>query len=260
MELSKIVDDSIRYPLSDWKKILILGFLSLLSIIIPFLMFIGTFLGVKNLYLTIPLSIVVYILFSFIINGYKFKIIKTSFNGISELPEFSNWIEMLINGVKFSLVLVFYMIPALLFVLIAALSILPLILSNAPINLNTFLSVLTGLFLILIALIYALIVMPISFMAVSHMVYHKGELTAAFRFKEIFKEIARIGWQNLILWYIVTGVIYIIISVIGTIITAIFSILIPGLGSIINSLTISPYLDMFLYRSIALTYISKDIP
>ena len=153
----------------------------------------------------------------------------------------------------------FYCIPAILILIYTAISLLPIVISHPTIDINIILSVLSGFILILIALLYLIIIMPLNYMAITHMVHNNGKLSTAFRFSEILEKIGRIGWINLLVWYIVTGVISIIISVVGGIISTIFSLLIPGAGLIISSLIISPYSYMFLNRSIALCYMSEKI-
>ncbi len=95
-------------------------------------------------------------------------------------------------------------------------------------------------------------------MAIAHMANNNNNLRAAFRFQEIIDKIGTLGWGNLILWYLVIGTIYIILSVVGVIITGIFSIINPIIGIILNSLILYPYLDIYLNRSIALIYISQN--
>ena len=51
--------------------------------------------------------------------------------------------------------------------------------------------------------------------------------------------------------------IYLVILVIGSVVTGIFSILNPVIGIILSSLFVTPYLYMYLNRSIALLYMSE---
>ena len=263
MDISELLKDALRYPFSDWKKILIYGILILIGNIITFITFIGTFLGIKDVAVKIILFITGYIIFGFLINGYKFKIIKTSLDGVGELPKFNNWLEIFINGIKVYLVTVVYLLPGILIIIFAGLSLLPTLVglgSNlSSININTFLSFLTAAILVFIALLYMLIILPINYMAIAHMANNNSELRAAFKVHDIIDKIRYIGWGNLILWYLVIGTIYIIISIVGTIITGIFSIINPIVSIILNSLILYPYLDIYLNRSIALFYMSKKI-
>lgn len=261
MDLGGLIGDSLKYPFSDWKKILILGILSIISSLGIAVLFLGTLLGIKDIVVIIALFIVGYFLFGFLINGYKYRIIKTSLEGVVELPVFNNWIKMFIDGIKVSLVVVVYLLPTILIITFAALSLLPVlgILGSNPSSspLNIILSVLSSTLLVLVGLLYMIIILPINYMAVAHMAKNNSEFRAAFRFHEIIDKIGSVGLANLIVWYLVTGTIYIIISVIGSVITGIFSILNPIIGIILSSLIVTPYLYMYLSRSIALFYMSE---
>ncbi len=261
MDLGMIIGDAVRYPFSDWKKILILGILAVISSLGIAVVFIGTLLGIKNVFVIILLFIIGYFIFGFLIDGYKFRIIKTSLSGMAELPAFNNWFEMFVDGIKVSVVFIVYIIPAILIIVFAGLSILPVLgsLASNPssITFNIILSVLSATLLVLIAISYIIIILPINYMAIAHMADNSSKFSAAFRFHDILDKIGRIGWGNLIIWYLVTGTIYIIITVVGSIITATFSILNPFIGIILSSLIISPYLYMYINRSIALFYLSE---
>ncbi|MFY9637425.1 MAG: DUF4013 domain-containing protein, partial [Methanobacterium sp.] len=92
MDLVKIIEDAVSYPFSDWKKILILGILAIISSLGIATLFIGTLLGIKNVLVIILLFITGYFIFGFLIDGYNFRIIKASISGELELPEFNNWV------------------------------------------------------------------------------------------------------------------------------------------------------------------------
>jgi hypothetical protein len=261
MDLGGIIGDAVGYPFSDWKKILILGILAMISSLGTAMLFIGTLLGIKNVVVIILLFIIGYFIFGFLIDGYNFKIIKMSLSDVRELPEFNNWVEMFLDGIKVSVVFIVYIIPAILIITFAGLSVLPtlesLVSNPSAIDLNIILSILSATILVLITILYIIIILPINYMAIAHMADNNSKFRAAFRFHDIIDKIGRIGWGNLIIWYIVTGTIYIIITVIGSIITTIFSILNPIIGIVISSLIVSPYLYMYINRSIALFYLSE---
>ena len=178
-----------------------------------------------------------------------------------ELPEFNSWIEMFIDGIKVSIVVIVYLLPAILIIAFAGLSVFHTIgiLGSNPsaINFNIILSILSATILIFIAFLYVLIILPINYVAIAYMASNNSKLGAAFRFHEIIGKIGRIGWGNLIIWYLVIGTIYIIITVMGGIITSIFSILNHIVGIVLSSLIVTPYLYMYINRSIALVYMSE---
>ena len=261
MDLGEVIGDSLKYPFSDWKKILVLGILATMSSLGIAVLFIGTLLGIKNIVVIIALFITGYFLCGFLINGYKFRIIKTSLGGVAELPVFNNWIEMFVDGIKVSIVVVVYLLPTILIMAFAALTILPVLgilgSNPSPSALKIILSILSATLLVLLGILYMIIILPINYMAVAHMAENHSKLGAAFRFHEIMDKIGDIGWGNLIIWYLVIGMIYLVILVIGSVVTGIFSILNPVIGIILSSLFVTPYLYMYLNRSIALLYMSE---
>ena len=66
MDIGDVISDSLRYPSSDWSKVVILGVLFLIS------------------FLIIPI---------FLALGYTFRVIKASLAGLEELPAFEEWGE-----------------------------------------------------------------------------------------------------------------------------------------------------------------------
>ena len=73
MDLGKIVEDAVMYPLSDWKKILVLGILMVISSISIVALSIGTLFGIKNLLFKILIFIVGYIIIGFFVDGYNLR-------------------------------------------------------------------------------------------------------------------------------------------------------------------------------------------
>ncbi len=73
MDAGEITSNALKYPLTNFKKVLILGILIILSTLI------------------IP---------GFLVLGYIFKIIKSTIEDSSELPEFEDWKTMFVDGLK----------------------------------------------------------------------------------------------------------------------------------------------------------------
>jgi hypothetical protein len=87
MDIGNVISDSLRYPTSNWSKVVILGVLFLFSFFI------------------IPL---------FLALGYLFRVVKSSLAGAEELPVFEAWVEMMVDGFKLFLVYLIYTLPALI--------------------------------------------------------------------------------------------------------------------------------------------------
>jgi hypothetical protein len=223
MDAGEITSNALKYPLTDFKKVLILGILTILSsLIIP----------------------------GFLVLGYIFKIIKSTMKDSSELPNFNQWTSMFIDGLKvFVLFFIYSIIPCILILIGIWGAILPMLtvpgagsLLNSPLSLN----MLGGIASIgLILLVVISFIIPV---ALANMVY-QGKLVAAFRLKEIIGKIKEIGWVDYLIWFIIMLIIIWVAYFVSS-----FLILPFIIGIVIVPLIISPYLSIFLARSIGLVY------
>lgn len=223
MDIGEIISDSLSYPSQDWKKVLIFGILFLIS------------------FLIIP---------AFLVMGYFFRVLKGSIAGFDELPDFDEWGEMFIDGLKIFVVqFVYFLIPAIVILIGVWASIASMSVTDAGSMTNP--GLVFGLMggTAIIGIILAIILGLIASIAIANMALNNGEFGAAFRFSEILEKIAMIGWGKYIVWYIVM----IIIGLIGGVIAGILNI-IPFIGTIIALLVVYPYLYMFSARSLALLF------
>jgi len=234
LDIGDVISDSIKYPSSDWKKVIGLGLLLLIS------------------FLIIPL---------FFSLGYLFRVIKASLAGSEELPEFEEWGEMLVDGIKVFLVYLIYLLPAIiigiysLVVMFSTLYSLSYLYPStmATANPAIFTTIFTGsvIFGIIFSMIYAIVIYPIMAVALGNMAFHDGEFGSAFRLSEIISTISEIGWVDLIIWYIVVGVVGLAILFIGGLIN-----IIPIIGFLILILIVYPFTYLFYARAIAWIYAS----
>jgi Protein of unknown function (DUF4013) len=226
MNISDIISDSIKYPSSDWGKVLILGVIVIASILI------------------VPI---------FLLMGYIFRIIKATLAGLDELPEFDEIGAMFVDGLKIFVVAIVYGIPVYIIALIIGLIVNTGVNTTTTIGLNPMMF--WGLFVAYIVyIIVALIIGLIEVIAIVNMAYYDGELGAAFRFSEILEHISRIGWGKYIATYIIVAIIAFIGYLIGVLT---FFILI---GIILLPLVIAPYIAMFASRAIALLFAYSGEP
>lgn len=267
MTIRLIIEDSLRYPFSDWKKILILGILLLIfssnilgyAVTTLFTVFLNIsdvgnlivgdmFFGIAQV-----LFDLIGILILFFIFGYYFRIIQSSLNGASDLPQFKNWVEMFEDGIKVYVVFIVYLIPIVLFTLISG----SLTIFDYPAPISQFTSflwifinsVFANDWIIVLLTLYLFIIIPVSYVAVTNMVNDNGKLSSGFRFREIFSKITSLGLKRIITFYMAALIPISLISYI----TIVFGTDVTYLP--IN-LIIAPYLSMFIYRLLALLYIS----
>lgn len=222
MDIGDVVGDAVRYPSQDWKKVIILGILSIIS------------------FLIIP---------AFLVVGYFFRIIKATIAGSDELPEFEDWGEMIVDGLKLLIVGIIYAIPIFIISAILGLG------QSAVMNISTFSSV--AIFGIIagsiVQFIVSIIIGLVAYIAIAHMAYYNGDLGAAFKFNEIIEVLSRIGWVDYIIWYIVMVIIGFVVGIISVIL--IFPLFI---GFVVVPLIIAPFWVMLFARSLALAYSSQE--
>jgi hypothetical protein len=223
MDIGEIISDSISYPSQDWKKVIILGILTIISILV------------------IPV---------FLVMGYFFRILKSSIAGFDELPDFDEWGEMFIDGLKIFVVQFVYLLIPLIVIFIGAWASIASISVTEAGNLTNP-TLVFGLIggTAIIGIILAILFELIGSIAVANMALNDSEFGAAFRFSEILEKISMIGWGKYIVWYIVM----IIVTFIGGIIASVLQV-IPFIGMIIALLVVYPYLTMFSARSLALLF------
>ncbi|MBC7118021.1 MAG: DUF4013 domain-containing protein [Methanobacteriaceae archaeon] len=226
MDIGEIISDAIKYPASDWKKLIKLGVFYLLG------------------FLIIPLFFAI---------GYVFRALKATIAGFDELPDFDEWGGMFVDGLKVFVVSLVYLIIPLIIIGVGVFTGLSSAGAFTPYG-NVIVTDLTllqaGLGIIIIGIIVAIIFGPLLFIAIAHMAYNDSEFRAAFRFREILDVISEIGWGKYILWYLAVIIVYSVIHFIGSLILG----SIPVLGQILVPLLVTPYVTLFLSRAIGLRY------
>lgn len=222
MEIGDIISDSIKYPSAAWTKVVILGVI----LIIPIVNFIGL--------------------------GYLFRIIKATFAGIDELPDFDEVGELFIDGIKIFIVGLIYAIPV--FIIAAIIGALisfgnQSALSTGDFTGFQFFTIITGY---TIYFIVAIIIGLVEYMAIANMALYEGELGAAFKFSEVLNRISMIGWGKYIGWYIIM----VLLALVAGAISVLTMIII--IGFILAPIIIFPYFSMFGARSLALLFASSE--
>ncbi len=218
MDVGEIISNSMKYPSSDWKKIIILGVILIIPIV------------------------------DFIAIGYILRIIKSTIAGYDDLPEFDDLGELFIDGLKVLIVGIIYNIIPLIVILIGIFGSIAAVGGAANITANPL--AFAGLLgaTVIIGLILAFIFGIFEIIALANMAFY-NELGAAFKFSEIVERISKIGWGKYIIWFIIMIVIWIIVTIITSILSAI-----PYIGIIIAIIFVYSYFYMFAGRSIALIF------
>ena len=255
MNMGEIIKDSLRYPFSDWKKFLIFGFIIYISYIVREL---AHFTGsIVTLFFILS---IIGILIGFLVLGYELRIIKSSIAGMIELPKFNLWSQMFIDGFKVYIIHLFYLTPILLSLLLFLGSIKGIINPSILDFIDTYLNevirtIISGNFytstnwdLFYIAILYLFLIMPIQYMALANMAKNNNKLSAAFKFNKIFNKISNIGLKNIIIFYMITIIPFMIIVYVE------YSHYVNSIIAFVISFIAAPYFAIYLYRLVGLFY------
>jgi hypothetical protein len=191
---------------------------------------------------------------NWIVAGYAARVLKET-PSTDAPPKLEKYGEMFVDGAKiFFASLIYMIVPIILIVAGAAAFAIPWASfmqggtfqpGNVPnVTPGTIMFSGLGVALILIGAILAFFLLIILSIGLANMI-KSGKFGKAFAFSEIFGVIGRIGWARYVVWVIV---IFVISVIVGGIAGAI-----PAVGWLI-SLIISPFLIVFVFRSLGLLY------
>lgn len=223
--------DSLMYPSKDWTKVIVLGFISLFPSI-----------GIS----TGPFWLLSLIL-AFIPAGYLFRIIKITFEGSDDLPDFNGWRKMFFEGFKVCIVALIYAIPLMI------ISIIPFIGQSSNISISLLSAqTLWGILTSPVQTVVFFLIILIEFIGIANMALYDGDLEAAFNFREIFERISMIGWREYTIFYILILILGLLTELISFVA---FTVI---LGIIVVPLLIAPYFAMIGARFLALIFASSE--
>ena len=252
MKVGEIVKNSVKYPFSDWKKLLIFGILVMLSSLNSVFESMGFLQSEGITLILLTISCLFGLIFGLFVYGYEIRILKYSLAGFEELPDFNNGFDLFVDGIKVFVVSIGYILPLILIIIVGGLF---LGLTAGIIGHNVV--ILLGI-LILVVIFYLIAIFPVFLIALTNMAFY-DDLGAAFEVHEIFKKISNIGWGNLVKWYIINIVICLVVSIIGALIASIFNLIsLKIISALFIMLIVVPYIESYIYRSAALFYLSED--
>jgi hypothetical protein len=258
MNFEAILNDSVNFTrdtlLGDYTRWIVLILLGLPGALLPLV------LGINNM---TPKSsfhweqvhwdqvaglVVLMLLASFFLSGYIVRI----YRGSATPPPFNRWAGMFVDGIKLCIVWLIWMLPALIVMLLAFVSLFGAIASSVPASPNLALLAVM-LLLMLVALILMLV--AVIFGTIGAIRYARtGRAMEGVNYREILATIHRIGWWD----YIVAGIVLMVIALIFTIITAVLGI-VPFIGWVLV-LIITPVMTVLSARFLSLVYDTGVLP
>ncbi|WP_407380923.1 DUF4013 domain-containing protein [Methanobrevibacter sp.] len=263
MEFGEIFKDALKYPISDYKALLIVGVLFLISSLVLVL----AQFGVSDSTFSMVWAIVA-LLVSILLMGYALSVMKNGIELDDEIPAF-DWVKNFVDGLKVLVVNIIYMIiPTIICGIIGFISIMPAISeifsseriarmgSSADISIifstvpsSVWDSLFAGIAITAIIAIILFIIFGLFETIAQCRLAKYDSLGEAFSVGEIYSDIKEIGILKLIAFLIVLWIIACIIGIIGAFITAI-----PYVGLIIAALVVYPFILLYSNRALGLLY------
>lgn len=190
------------------------------------------------------LLLVATILLSLPLLGYELKVLR----GEKPSPEVTDWGTLFIDGIKYAVIGIIYLIPL---ALIAIVSIAPLVVAAIRGNMAAILAG-VGVFLIglVVFVIVALIIGLIATIGIIRFA-RTGSMGEAFNFGAILGTIGKIGWVNYILALVIM---FVILGIVEGILMAV-----PVIGGLIVFL-LFPFFALFEARYLCQVYDSAGTP
>ena len=117
MDFGEIFKDALHYPISDYKKLLILGILFLVINLPSIITGFGINIGVLLL-----LMVIVSILLMLLVYGFGVSVIRNSIDLNNEIPDF-DWANNFTDGGKFVIInFIYFIIPSIIIAVVAFIS------------------------------------------------------------------------------------------------------------------------------------------
>ncbi|HTX61572.1 MAG TPA: DUF4013 domain-containing protein [Methanobacterium sp.] len=235
MNLKDTLVDSLKYTSSNWLKVILLGLVIFLADKSNELSNLGGFADeIRYIIIIIGTILGIYQL------GFIFRILEETTKGSNKMPKFDKFLTTFIHGLKETIVTVIYFIIPFIVVL---LGFAMLAYITGPKTEEMDLAIIfSGLFLG--SLTYLLYQATVLNMADYH-----GTLRSAFDFNKIYKKFRAIGFKKLGFIYLLTVIFAAIVEVT---LSDTKSILPYGLGDIISSFLIAPFILIFIARTLGL--------
>ena len=181
---------------------------------------------------------------NWIVVGYAARVLREA-PGIETPPKLERYGEMFVDGAKVFFALLIYMLIPTILIATGGASVFAgmLPLQGAVFVPNMMLGG-TGVILLLVGILLAIILLLLLAVGMAHMI-KTGKFGKAFAFGEMLSIIRGIGWGKYIGWIVVLAIISVIVGgAVG---------LIPYVGWIISAI-ISPFVSVFVFRSLGLLY------
>ena len=239
MDLSKIVFNSLKYPIKNIVKLPIIFVLFILIAIIP----IGRLLNNNNM---VIIGVIAFFIFILIVPGFLLGIVKKGSNESSLFPSL-NLVNSIYDSIRVLILSAVYMIvPAAVFFIVLSTTGYDSINMIYDLQISLFVATF-GLALLAILITY-LIFEFLLFFAKARLAY-LNSLSEALKIHKVIRDIKNIGIVNIIKWIIVMAVLMVVISVVSSAV-----LVIPYVGFLIYICIVIPIIESIGNYSLGMLY------
>ncbi|MFY9801274.1 MAG: DUF4013 domain-containing protein [Methanoregula sp.] len=188
------------------------------------------------------------IILSFFISGYIVRI----YRGVQPAPDFTGWTELFIDGIRLALVWFLWFLPIFIMliagIVIAYASYVSTWATSAEVTAGPNITLLITVLLILLVGFVLFVIVTFFGIIGAVRFARTGSIREGIRVSQILKTIRTMGW----LLYILSLIVFVIITAIYGIISAILSF-IPYIGWVL-AIAIDPFFSIFFARYFTLVY------
>ena len=266
--LEKYLIEPFKYATSDRLKVLIVILLLGIPIVIISISLIAYIkLNFSTFILTLGIGLLFFIITSMAITGYYIEVVKNTLKGLDTLPDWSNFIEILKDGVLYTvalfiLILLAYL-PAILLLIIG------IFFTGAIATVDSFghsdlWTIITSLLAYILVLLLYMLVVPIAlkiYVPLATVNFAKKGFSGFFKFSDVLKKISFEYILILLLYFVINFIFNFILETIA-------NIIVPMLDIFISIIVISIYImcntiisfifEIMSYRAVTKYYLERE--
>ncbi len=268
MNIIDQIKDGLYYPFNDWKKVIFLGLVGVISDLYlhtDYLKYVGITYTNSTVFPIIFFALAtIYVLFEFYFNGCTLNIVRNTIHGIDKFPSF-DFKKNVVDGINiFILSIVYYIVPVIIFtvflLILGAMEPLHYLvietmnLSSSTIDISQLANIITHLdpLLIVVYILFTIIflIALLFFFMAKGVLAETSSLKTAFNIKLVFEKIKFLGWKEYVIWWFAVAIVSML-----AVFLMIITYIIPFIGFLIALLLIYPYRLIFESRLIGLMYL-----
>ena len=208
--IEKYLIEPFKYATSDWLKVLVVILLLSIPMVVIFLSFIAYMkLDFFTFILTLGIGLLLLIIVSIPITGYYIGVVKNTLKGLDTLPDWSNFVEILKDGILyivalFILVLLAYL-PVILLLIIGIFFTGTIATADSFVHGNPW-TIITSLLVYIVVLLLYVLVVSIAlkiYIPLATVNFAKKGFFGFFKFSDVLKKVSLEYILILLLYFVI---------------------------------------------------------